>query len=378
MTIETIVESGMTSLRRFGRDALVYGMILSAGMNLTGCYNRSIVSSAEAKPKPTITTTAKNPGLPPKTSKKKQRQIKKTRYRQNLKNLVLVLDPGHGEEFDNLRYDPGACRRVVNRTGKKTLFTEAQFTWDIAMRLKYEVESRGGQVQLTLVDPENNYGVSNNHIGLNLPTVSRKVYRASSRVDGELDALQKRCDIANHYLEKFRNDPNTLVRFISVHYDSRTPDGPDYVIDRRGKYVRGSEQDSLLYKIRGPCIMTHQGVQHSLADAIRDVFESDGRYRYSVKSKIAMKNGKPIIVKGKKKRISYVGRTNMIERPGNSSGTFRVLNPLRIHVPEPILIETSHIRNDQDFYRLRDPKVRQEYAELIAKGLVTYMHRLGK
>jgi len=91
-----------------------------------------------------------------------------------------------------------------------------------------------------------------------------------------------------------------------------------------------------------------------------------------------MKNGKPIIVKGKKKRISYVGRTNMIERPGNSSGTFRVLNPLRIHVPEPILIETSHIRNDQDFYRLRDPKVRQEYAELIAKGLVTYMHRLGK
>lgn len=404
MTIDTIVENGINSLKRLGTRTLVYGMILLAGMNSTGFYDGSAISLAEAKSKTTMRAGSglsrppppkPTPEMPLKQSPKPKKHAQ-LRCRQNLKKLVLVLDPGHGEWFPNYQggaaFDPGTHRKIYDKQKKRIVgtFHEAPVSWDLCMRIKKEVERRGGKVVLTLEykvpemnDIAENFKPENNAYRDDLDLHAKQRVVAGSDVYSVRtfsQAMQARVEVANRAWKKYHD--HALVKMISVHFDALVNSSkyaritarkkgkrviirkeplyfepnamPYFLIGKGSRAVNGKEQTESQYNISGPRILTYRGIEHDLAAAVSDSFCNNRKY---------WRTG------------NKIGRTIQERRGG-----LYIVNPVHYHNNsdlDPMLIEVGNMANNSDYFRIRAPRERQELAELIVKGLVHYMERKG-
>lgn len=307
----------------------------------------------------------------------------------SLEDLVLVLDPGHGEFFpkyeEGAPVEHGASRLVIDHQnladGKPSKYKicESAYTWDLCLRIQEEVRRRGGTVQLTLREDDlMKLTPVDNISGIVLPVSDRKVWipevdkedaellqRIYDSVKTEKQALQTRCNVGNHYYSKFEGRKFPIVRFISIHYDSRWKYMPDLKIGKDGGVQSSSEQNENPFYWRGPRILQwpntseyeitkymRQAFQSNCSKSYRDEEKRDSIPIYRVRKRVINPNGR-LVGKYSDGRNKY------------DDGCFSGL--------QPILIEVAHIANDKDVLRMIRYEERQKAAETIVDGLVRYM-----
>lgn len=140
------------------------------------------------------------------------RQIEQAGMLSNvLQGYTIVLDSGHGGR------DPGA---VVTKevSGEVKTFYEAQYNYDVAMRLYALLKRHGAQVQLTNISPS--YTIRNNDIQQTFANTQNAVFnneREGDSMGGGLWVLRRRLEITGNLLKNITLDRRI---FISIHNDS--------------------------------------------------------------------------------------------------------------------------------------------------------------
>lgn len=250
-----------------------------------------------------------------------------------LKGMVLVIDPGHGERptgangkrFQNA--DPGTYEKSPHGNTAH----EGVFVWDVAMRLKKQVEGKGGRVFLTLRDPNGDYAPKN-WGPKRFPVVKKngkdELFVFKSLIDIPearvwTESLTSRARTANRIYKKYHR--TNKVYFVSIHFDCTSPS-----VAGMGFYRSTSGGTSfvqiLLAQIRKEkrqCHFLATGAEHPHACGVKDY--------------------------------------NVIAESIN---------------PDSYLIELGNIRSrdkngkNPDLWRLRNPKNREDYAGLITRALV--------
>lgn len=228
-----------------------------------------------------------------------------------LSDVLVIIDPGHGG------LDDGASGRV---NGQRVV--EDEHVYDVALRLRDYVRAVGGTPVLTISDPKQRHPIDNPP-GQFLPDDQREVVRGGGcRLTSGSRCLRARIAAGRTAVRQWHR----RAVWISIHFDV-VPN--DNVV---GVRVIGSPE--------GPM---------RAAEAILAAFaENPDRTR-----KRAGADGAPLVRSGDRthglRRLFILGRRNPFANK--------------------MLIELGNFRNDADLWRIRDPHVREEYAQRIARGL---------
>ena len=239
-----------------------------------------------------------------------------------LSDLVLVLDPGHGDRaWGVVPSDPGATAKVESGT-----IQECYYTWDTAMRLKRLAEEEGATVFLTL---EGEDYESRDWSPQEIPEWRYKTLIDFPEPRSEYEALLSRVSTGNRrYLQySYSHD----VVFFSLHFDSTNPDlaGVSFY------YPTWCEKPRFV-------------------DTLVEELRASGRARQSLRTGLEIGVAKP---------YQYAVL----------SQTFN---------PESYLVELGNMRSldsqgsNPDLWRMRDPGVREEYARLLVRALVKRPERV--
>lgn len=233
-----------------------------------------------------------------------------------LGGMIVVIDPGHGGE------DPGSWGEF----GKGVIIREDEYVFEVACRLKKLVGELGGTAVLTTDDsksdcvlfsgPQNEAMVSdtNEHFALD-----------GSLVNADREGLAKRTEFAGKIL---RENFWRRVVFVSLHFDALGTDS-----------------------FEGVHFIAPEGADRRVVELLEASFR-DGK-------RLQKKDGteyRPVVKSG-----------------DAASGTKRiyVLSPETNMVKERVLIELGNFSNSRDVWRIRDADVRQHYAELVTKALMS-------
>lgn len=232
------------------------------------------------------------------------------RIPQTMARHVVVIDPGHGGE------DPGSIKQFNG-----TPVTEHPYVYDTAKRIERLAAERGGRPYLTVRDTVKEADAPRNwHAQKIFPftkgtaeyTLNRKTVKAGR------DGLVQRVIFGNQIQAKFRGT-RAIVTWISVHFDS---------VERAD--------------LMGVRIIA-QKEKTKLEDALFRAFEKRKRLR----------NEFPLVRAGDRDH----GMKNLF-----------VLRPLN-HIRERVLVELGNFANEADLWRIRDWRVRDEYAQAIVEAL---------
>ena len=244
------------------------------------------------------------------------------RQESDLSDLVLVLDPGHGDRScGQILADPGAV--VQSDSGP---ISECVLTWDTALRLKQLVEQRGGKVFLTLENSNEDKPSDWPPNSIPKPGTSDFSYRAlvsNPNPRSEWETLQARVDEANSVFRTWSWTHD--VYFISLHFDSTSPD------------LAGI---SFYY----PTWCKEPGFRRVLEDTIR----KSHRARQDLRT-------------GQERGLSQPGRYAILSHSENY---------------DAYLVELANLRSEDsqggnpDLWRARSAEGRQAYAELLLEALV--------
>lgn len=218
---------------------------------------------------------------------------------------VVIIDSGHGGD------DPGACKAGVN---------EAAAAYDVACRLKRNLEARGFRVEMTVKDPVRGFAPSNASV---LPRNPHGVFtlNGTGAISTRL-GLGCRTKIAQ--LAKQRGEK--VLAYISIHFDESTnPNlfGAHFIVtsDKKGRF----------------------------GNYLRDEFKRTGLIRQL--------NGAeyhPIVVNGSR----MIAVRNLF-----------VLNNSHNPVEEKVLAELGNINSPRDRKLMSCPKGRQKYADTLGKAI---------
>jgi N-acetylmuramoyl-L-alanine amidase len=122
----------------------------------------------------------------------------------SLKNLVLVLDPGHGGA------DPGS-----HGTFKNACVWEDEYVYDVAARVQLFAEDEGAIVYKTVVDPKNGHHRNDNAQDLFENNRDEKFWDGTMVV-ARTTGLLKRVVYANRI---HAQHPGKQIVFLSIHFD---------------------------------------------------------------------------------------------------------------------------------------------------------------
>ena len=230
----------------------------------------------------------------------------------DLYGLVVIIDPGHGGT------DPGANGYF----GGQLRITESAYCYDVALRLEKILKSKGAIVFKTVKSAQRT--PIDNKPQQVIPFL--RAYSLftfdTSMVEAGTSGLSKRISFAN---SKFESYPKHKIVFISIHFDV------------------------LPKKISGTRVIT--GVNASgLGNCLK--IELENKHRLST-------SGNPVLKTGDKthgiKNIFVLGKTNKIS--------------------QCVLLELGNFNNEADLWRIRDPKVREDYALIVTSSLERFMKK---
>ena len=235
-----------------------------------------------------------------------------------LYGMVVVIDPGHGGR------DPGA-HGTFNGGAKKVIVREAEYVFDVSCRLWHMVRKYGAVAVMTTRDKKRKCRRDSRRQNKVIPRNKNKVFTLDgSRVVAGGIGLRRRVALGKKMLRKF---PRHRVVFLSIHFDATGNKKLEGV-----HFIAPSSR-------RQPEIIKYLVKRFSEANRLR---------------RIGKKTHYPVTVSGDKKhgiRRIYVLSTKT--------------NPIR----QRVLIELGNFTNPRDVWRIRDPRVRENYAQLITRAL---------
>lgn len=139
---------------------------------------------------------------------------------KTLKDLVLILDPGHGGK------DPGSHGKF----GGKEIF-ENEYVYDVAKRVEIFAEKKGAIVLKTVRDRKIDYH-RNWSAQEVFPDNSEEYFSDGTQIIAGSRGLQKRVQFANKIKTKF---PYKKVVFLSIHFDviiNKSKDGSHILVPK--------------------------------------------------------------------------------------------------------------------------------------------------
>lgn len=238
--------------------------------------------------------------------------------RATLHGMVVVIDPGHGGT------DRGSAGYFGN-DGKKSLVAEDEYVFDVSLRVARECRKLGAVVILTTRDPKQTLP-SNLPASRVIAPDKREVYTINGRkVHAGQSGLAPRVQTANGALWRHKNK---RVVNISIHFDA-TPNRALSGITLVGP--------------PGPRPEIVQYIYEEVRTARR--LRSQGGREYF-----------PVVQSG--------------GGDGHGERNLYILSPRTNAVRQRVLVELGNFRNVTDVWRIRDPRTRQSYAEVITRALV--------
>lgn len=240
-----------------------------------------------------------------------------------LAGYYFVLDPGHGDN------DPGAIRTSKRKDGTLYHASESILTIDMARRLAWYLKMRGASGVYMTLGPNEIINADNDQYTYwepsNPPPILKELKTllpASRHAYWPLEiALTPRTEVVN---QKVRTYGRKKVIFISIHVDSTNP------------------------SVRGMRVYSYYGVRTIL--------------------------GEHIAKNAKNKGIARTKKVGPVEISFFSTmyAGFIVMNPQFNSAGEKILIETTNIRNNNDFKKLCTAEGRESVVHVIGEGIILY------
>lgn len=232
-----------------------------------------------------------------------------------LQGVLVIIDPGHGG------LDDGASGRV---DGQRVV--EDEHVYDVALRLRDMVRADGGEAVLTISDRAQQRP-RNSRAGRYLPDDRGEVVVGSgcAPLTAGTACLNARIAAGRSFVKRY---PRHRVVWISVHYD-----------------VGGVSTEGAVV------IVPSTGA----TPASRAIATAFGRHP----DRTRQCNGTPA--------------DDILESGDRDHGIRRLYilssrNPVR----ERMLIELGNFRNAEDLWRIRDHRVRDDFARRIARGLIAW------
>ena len=239
-----------------------------------------------------------------------------------LDGVTVVLDPGHGDRaYGSVPADPGASAKLPNGDA-----LECVFTWDTSMRLRRQLQELGAEVVLTLRAPASSKEPKDWSPD-SFPSMDDyefKVLVENPKPESVHSALMSRVETAN----RVYNNTRGPIYFLSLHFDSTSPRlaGVSFY------YPAWSKESS------------------TFVELLESKLRKDGRERRD-------------LITGEEVKISSPGRYAVLDHSIN---------------PNSYLIELGNIRSldesggNPDLWRMRDLRVREEYAELLCETILEH------
>jgi N-acetylmuramoyl-L-alanine amidase len=243
------------------------------------------------------------------------KEKEKVTKRGELYGLVVIIDPGHGGT------DPGAQAVVDSKP-----VNEDENCYDVASRLKRMTKDKDAIVFMTTYDTKQLRPIANSPTNMIPPDCNERFALDDSVVKAKTEGASRRVAYANLIKKKY---PKHEIVFISIHFD---------VLPKKMEGVRiiesaaGTKVGGLLAK--------------SFSDGNR------------------MENGVGSLFKSGDKSHGIVNAY--------------VLRADKNTVKGRVLVELGNFSNIKDLWRIRDYKVRENYAQLITRALIEMMKGVRK
>jgi N-acetylmuramoyl-L-alanine amidase len=265
----------------------------------------------------------------------------------DLKGVQVIIDPGHGGR------DVGTAHDGIY---------EADYVYDVACRLKELLEKKtAAKVWLTTKSKDIGYRIDNANV-LRSRNDHSVLTSPAYELEDPVVGVHLRWYLANSILSRSlkKSVPAEKVIFISIHADSLHPSLRGAMV-----YVPGQRHVAGTYSKQGSVYLTRsevrenptvtqseddalvaEGLSTGFAESLMESFRDSG---------LAIHPFKPIrnnVVRNGREWVPAVIRFN--------------------RVPTRVLLEICNLGNDEDRALIRTKRYRQEVAEALRDGIVSY------
>ncbi|MCX8064542.1 MAG: N-acetylmuramoyl-L-alanine amidase [Candidatus Hydrogenedentes bacterium] len=276
-----------------------------------------------------------------------------TKSKENLENIVVIIDPGHGGK------DHGAPKYF------EKIF-EDELNYDIAVRLmKYLQENTSAKVYITLRD--NSQGFESYSCKAFIHDTDEFILVTPEHNPKDRNSsAHLRWILANSIMRKHekRGIPREKMIFVSIHFDSLPK-------NYRGTriFIPSASYRAQIESPRSKTINFHSFAEWK--DNKPRMLSASEKIRDETYSR---KFAELLAKKCKNKGIVTYNMGNPIQELINKSpkSTFVPAVLRNTEIPTKVLIESANLNNPLDLSNFSDPDCRQKFAEAIAESIIDY------